>query len=65
MRKRHEIPIPTWQCLYCGYVHYAADLVRIDNERLECCQCDQAFTPVKAGRQSVDWVQGLVFAGQG
>jgi hypothetical protein len=24
------------------------DLVRLDNERLECCQCGQAFTPAKA-----------------
>ena len=24
---------------------YRADLVRLDNERLECCQCGQAFTP--------------------
>ena len=26
---------------------YRADLVRLDNERLECCQCGQAFTPGK------------------
>jgi hypothetical protein len=26
---------------------YRADLVRLDNERLECCQCGQAFTPAK------------------
>ena len=34
-------------CPYCLYVHYRADLVRLDNERLECSQCGQAFTPGK------------------
>jgi len=42
------IPTPTWPCPYCGFIHYARDLVRLDNERLECCQCGQAFTPAKA-----------------
>ena len=47
MRKSRytTIQTPTWPCPYCGYVHYARDLVRLDNERLECCQCGQAFTP--------------------
>lgn len=50
MRKSRysTIQTPTWPCPYCGYVHYAADLVRLDNERLECCQCGQAFKSAKA-----------------
>jgi predicted RNA-binding Zn-ribbon protein involved in translation (DUF1610 family) len=48
------IATPTWPCPYCGYVHYPADLVRLDNERLECYQCGQAFTPVtKADSQTI------------
>ena len=43
------IQTPTWPCPYCGYVHCAVDLVRLDNERLECCQCGQAFTPGDEG----------------
>ena len=44
MRKSRysTIQTPTWSCPYSGYVHYPADLVRLDNERLECCQCGQA-----------------------
>ena len=34
-----------WPCPHCSYGHYPADLVRLDNERLEC---GQAFTPAKA-----------------
>jgi hypothetical protein len=58
MRKSRytTIPTPTWPCPYCGYVHYAVDLVRLDNERL-------GVLPVRPGVhgggswQSVDWVQ--------
>jgi predicted RNA-binding Zn-ribbon protein involved in translation (DUF1610 family) len=47
MRKIRYEMIPTWPCPYCGFVHYATDVVRIDGERLQCCQCGQAFTPTK------------------
>ena len=56
MRKSRytTIQTPTWPCPYCGYVHYPADLVRLDNERLECSQCGQAFTPAtKTESQSI------------
>ena len=59
MRSRYStITTPTWPCPYCVYVHYAADLVPIDGERLQCYHCGQAFTPAKGGGQSVDRVQG-------
>jgi hypothetical protein len=50
MRKSRytTIQTPSWPCPYCGCVHYARDLVWLENERLECCQCGQAFTPAKA-----------------
>jgi rubredoxin len=49
-KRRYEtIPKPTWPCPYCGLIHYLADLVRLDPERLQCCQCGQVFTPAKVG----------------
>jgi hypothetical protein len=51
-RNRYNIQRPTWTCPHCGFVHHAADIVRIDDERLLCKQCGQAFTPPNAERGS-------------
>ena len=35
------------QCPYCFYLHYRADLVRLDAEHWRCSERGQAFTPGK------------------
>ena len=58
-RNRYNIPRPTWTCPHCGFVHSAADIVRINNYQLRCKQCQKAFTPPSAERGS----PGIGFTG--
>jgi hypothetical protein len=51
-KNRYNIPRPTWTCPHCGFVHHAADILRIDNHQLRCKQCQKAFTPPSAERRS-------------
>ena len=38
-----------------AFVHHPADIVRIDNDRLRCKQCEKAFVAVRAsGSESKD-----------
>lgn len=39
----YPLPKPSWTCPHCQYVHGAAEVVRIDSERLRCKQCGEAF----------------------
>jgi hypothetical protein len=48
MRKnRYTIQRPTRTCPHCGFEHHAADIVRIDDERLRC----QPFVAANARSQ--------------
>ena len=39
-RKSHyDIPKPTWTCPHCGFVHTAADLMRLDSDQFCCKSC--------------------------
>jgi len=29
------LPVPTWTCPHCGFVHRPADLLRLDSHRLQ------------------------------
>src|SRR5664280_1475507 len=42
-KSRHEIPAPTWTCPHCGFVHTAADLMRLDGNRFQCKSCGKSF----------------------
>jgi hypothetical protein len=44
--RRHPLPVPTWTCPHCGFVHRPADLLRLDSDNLQCRQCKQAFPAV-------------------
>src|SRR5262245_61168898 len=37
------VDVGTWTCPYCGYEHRAADLLRLDNDNLQCRGCGKAF----------------------
>jgi len=41
----NPLPKQTWTCPHCGFVHHAADIVRLDDARLRCKQCGKAITP--------------------
>jgi hypothetical protein len=45
-KARYNIPIPTWTCPHCGFVHRPADLLRLNATDLECRQCGRAFPAV-------------------
>jgi transcription elongation factor Elf1 len=47
-KNRYNIPRPTWNCPHCGFVHSAADIVRLDDERLRCKQCGKATLRLSA-----------------
>ena len=42
-KSRYDIPKPTWTCPHCGFVHSAADLMRLDSERFQCKRCGKPF----------------------
>jgi hypothetical protein len=42
-KNRCNIQPSTWTCPHCCFIHRPADLVRIDDERIRCKQCGQAF----------------------
>ena len=48
-RSRHPLPVPTWTCPHCGFVHRPADLLRLDSDNLQCRQCGRAFPAVPEG----------------
>jgi len=51
MRKsRYNITPPPWVVSTCGFVHYAADIMRISATQLRCKQCGKAFEPPSAER---------------
>ena len=46
-RRRYDpIPVPTWTCEYCGFVHTPANLLRIDFDHVRCQQCGELFSDV-------------------
>jgi rubrerythrin len=51
-KNRYNIPRPTWTCPHCGFVHYAADIVRLDDEGPECKRCGLAFVAASAHQPS-------------
>jgi hypothetical protein len=51
-KNRYNIQPPTWTCPHCGFVHHAADIVRINDTQLHCKQCGKAFAPPSAERRS-------------
>lgn len=42
-RRLHPIPVPTWTCPHCGYVHGTATLLRLDFDHLRCRRCRRVF----------------------
>jgi hypothetical protein len=50
--RRHPLPVPTWTCPHCQFVHKPADLLRLDADRLQCRQCKQAFPTVAPPAQA-------------
>ena len=49
-RNRHyNIPVPTWECPHCHFIHHAADIVRLDFDNLQCKHCGRAFPAVPEG----------------
>jgi hypothetical protein len=51
-QRRYNIPVAEWLCPHCGFVHRAADLLRLNNDDLQCHSCGQAFPAVLAQRQA-------------
>ena len=47
--RRYPLPVPTWTCPRCGFVHRPADLLRLDPDNLQCRQCKQTFASVPDG----------------
>jgi hypothetical protein len=53
MRKiRYNIQPTFWTCPHCGFVHRAADLLRLDSDNLQCRQCKQGFQAVAIPAQA-------------
>jgi hypothetical protein len=51
-RDRHyNIPVPTWTCPHCGYVHGQGTVVRIDRHRFRCNGCGRLFPDVPKSKQ--------------
>lgn len=42
-RSKVPLPIPTWTCPHCGFVHKPADIRRVDNDHLRCQKCGEVF----------------------
>src|SRR5262249_4443751 len=55
------LPVPTWTCPFCSYVHKPADLLRLDNDTLKCRQCRTAF-PDKPDKKAALTTLRLSFA---
>jgi rubredoxin len=51
-RRHYNIPVPTWRCPHCRFIHRPADLLRLNNDDLQCRQCGQAFPAVPAKAES-------------
>ena len=45
-QRRYDVPVPTWKCPHCGFVHHAADLLRLNFDELQCRSCGRAFLAV-------------------
>ena len=41
-KARYNIPVPTWTCPHCGFVHTPADLLRLDAHRTGMQELRQA-----------------------
>jgi transposase len=39
-------PAPTRTCPHCGKIHTAAEILRLDGDRLKCAMCGEAFTAI-------------------
>jgi rubredoxin len=50
-KTRYNIPVPTWTCPHCGFVHRPANLMRVDFVNLRCKQCGQIFAEQSADPQ--------------
>lgn len=46
-------PIPIWRCPRCGFVHRAADLLRVEWDTLRCKQCRLRFEARGASLRTV------------
>jgi hypothetical protein len=44
-------PRPTWTCPHCGFVHHAADMVRIDDVQLRCKGMREGVHAAECGAQ--------------
>lgn len=52
MTKRTRKTLPpdaTWTCPHCARVHTAADLLRLDSERIRCKGCSEPFSSIPDG----------------
>ena len=47
-KRSYSIPSPEWKCPHCGYIHHAADRLRLDSDNPQCRTCAQAFPAVPA-----------------
>jgi len=50
--RRNRYNITPTTCPHCGFVHHAADIVRINDVQLRYKQCGKAFTPPSTERNS-------------
>ena len=42
-KSRYDIPKTAWTCPHCGFVHTAADLMRLDSNRFPSKGCGRPF----------------------
>jgi hypothetical protein len=41
--RKYNIAELLWPCPHCGHQNTAAEIIRLDNERIQCGNCKQAF----------------------
>ena len=50
-KPRYDIPKRIWTCPHCGFIHTAADLLRLDSNRFQCKGCGKPFPSGRAAER--------------
>jgi hypothetical protein len=41
--RNYNISPSIWKCPHCGHENTAAEIIRLDSERIQCAKCKQGF----------------------